>query len=289
MREIERHITRRIREFDPLSLMVLLEHHGYTGEQLFFRSHPSLCSQDTLFEAIEFKKTPTPHVVISVNMGLLGAQTCLPAYLLKQLEQAPVEAFHFLHFFDHPLLTGFFRSLYPEQDTRIFPDFKQEQRNQLLLMGLRSPSTLHLMLSLIFPELEVRVEKTMLSRNLHTRPFILGSGKLGGTHVLGSFFNSAAQGLRVQLFSDTETAVGSRPWPRVIAERLETRLFPVLGEVGVELEIFLVVRRQRSWARLTQGSFLGYDKFKGGSGQPRRLKIFSGTVLAERKCEVRGA
>lgn len=279
MAQFEEQISKRIREFDPLSLILLLEHHGYSRELVRFRSHPSYCSQTTLFEAIEFHQEPAPHVVISVNMGLLSAQTCIPSFVLNMLEQAPISAIRFLQFFDHPLLNNFFRSIYPEIDTRIFADFAGERRNQLLSLGLRSPCTLHWALALVFPELEVRVEKAVLPRTLGTRPFVLGTSGLGSSQVLGCTFTSAVYGLRVQLFSEEESAADGTPWVKVIERRLDALLFPVLSEVGVELEIFLVLRGQQSWARLSSTSFLGYDTLKGGRKQSRRLLIFSGTVL----------
>lgn len=275
----ELQVRKRIREFDPFSLILLLKYHGYGLEQLQFRSHPSICSQETLFEAIEFKKEPLPHVLVSINMGLLAAQTCLPSYLLKQMEQAPVEALRFIQFFDHPLLGNFFKSLYPERDTRIFPDLAVQRRNQLLLLGLRAPCTLHLLLRLIFPELEVRVEKAVLPRALHTSSFILGRGALASGHVLGSTFVASVQGLRARLFSDTESAANGTPWAREVVRRLEERLFPLLKAEGVDLEIFLILRGQQSWAQLNQNSYLGYDSFKGGRAQARRLLIFSGSVV----------
>lgn len=282
MPDLKLQVGKRIREFDPLSLLLVLKRLGYSLEQILFRSHPSICSQDALFEEIRFRSQPSPHVVVSVNMGLLGAQTSLPSYFLKRMDRDDIDSarfVEFIQFFDHPLLFNFFRSIYPEVDARVFPDYEENHRRQLLMLGLRSPVTMHWMFHLVFPELDVRVEKAVLQRTLETRPFILGKSNLGRDSVLGRTFAAPIHGLRVHLFSDSEFSPDGTPWVKIIGRRLDDLIFPLLRAVGVELEIFLILRGQKSWARLKSGSYLGYDAFKGAREKQRRLLVFSGNVL----------
>lgn len=282
MPDLENNISRMLHQFDPLSLILLLEHLGYDHEQILFRSHPSICSQDALFQEIEFRRHPTPHAVVSINLGLLSAQTPLPSYFLKKLEQDALDAvgfIKFLQFFDHPLLLNFFHSIYPEIHPRIFPRRKDSRRQMLLILNQRSPATLHWMFRLIFPELDVRVEKAIMQRSVHVTPFIVGEGVLGHDAVLGRSRSVPMHGRRVTLLSDTEFTPWGAPWPKEILQRLESEVFPILRAVGLDLEIFLVLRTRRSWAKLQAGSYLGYDVFKGGREQPRRILIFAGHLV----------
>jgi hypothetical protein len=77
---------------------------------------------------------------------------------------------------------------------------------------------------------------------------------------------------------DERTGMGV-PWPREIRGRMESMVFPLLKSVGIDLEVFLVIRSQTSWARLHAESFLGYDRIKGGAEQQRRVPIYRGHLV----------
>lgn len=284
MADFEVKLRKRIRDCDPISLMRLLFHQGYGREQIFFCSHPDICSREALFEEIRFLKRPYAHVLISVNMGLLSAQSPLPSYFFKRMESDVIDtaAFvQFIQFFDHFLLLNFFRSVYPETDTRIYRDYEKEQRITLQMLALRSPVTLHWIMAAVFPELLVRVEKASLKHNanLKIRPFVLGETRFGRNAVLGGRMRQAARGLKVELCTDSESASCGSPWMQVIEKRLRETVFPVLGAVGVELEIVLVLSGQRNRVVLRSGASLGYDVLKGGEAGHRYLPVFSGTIL----------
>ena len=53
-------------------------------------------------------------------------------------------------------------------------------------------------------------------------------------------------------------------------------VYPKLRTVGLDIEILLVIKSQKSFAKLHVESYLGYDKIRGGSENYRRIKIFSG-------------
>jgi hypothetical protein len=48
----------------------------------------------------------------------------------------------------------------------------------------------------------------------------------------------------------------------------------------MDLEIVLVIRAQKTWAKLDSESYLGYDKIRGGEEDYRRITIFSGRLKA---------
>jgi len=56
-------------------------------------------------------------------------------------------------------------------------------------------------------------------------------------------------------------------------------IFPLLKSVGIDLEIALVILLQRSWARLHDESYLGYDRIQGGKAEFRRIRIFQGYLF----------
>ncbi|TYT73912.1 hypothetical protein [Desulfobotulus mexicanus] len=284
MASFEGRIRKRIRDCDALSLMRLLMHHGYKMDQIFFLGHPDSCSRETLFEDIRFFQKPYSHVLISVNMGLLSAQSPLPSYFFKRMESHTLDALsfiQFIHYFDHFLLLNFFRSVYPESDTRIYSDYQKGQRSTLQMLSLRSPVTLHWVMDAVFPELTVHVRKGTLKHHarLNASAFILGTAVFGRNAVLGGSLRQPARGLRVEMFTDSETAPCGLPWMQLINRRLEEIVFPVLGAVGVELEIFLVLSGKKNPVQLRSGASLGYDVIEGGDSKHRILPVFSGCVL----------
>jgi hypothetical protein len=46
----------------------------------------------------------------------------------------------------------------------------------------------------------------------------------------------------------------------------------------MDLEIILVIRTQKTWAKLKSDSYLGYDKIRGGEESYRRIRIFTGRL-----------
>ncbi len=214
-------------------------------------------------------------------MGLLGSQSTLPSYFFKRMNQDNTDVgkfTDFMHFLDHPMLLTLFRSIYPEIDTRIFPDYEESKALQLQLLNIRSPASLHQFFQIAFPELVVKVDKTVLKREIKSRPFIVGRNSIGSNHFLGSTFKAHVQGIRVDLFSEEEFCNNGDAWVNVINRRLEQFIFPILKKAGAELEVYLVLLGEKQWARLHAGQ-LGYDVFKGGQTRARRMRVFSGNVL----------
>ena len=103
MRLLKNRTSKEIHRFDFVSLLRLLHTMGYRADQVFFRSTHNLSSQPSLLEAIEFRDGPSPRVIVSVNLGLLSAQTPLPSYFFKRVDQGFVDIdalVDFMAFFD---------------------------------------------------------------------------------------------------------------------------------------------------------------------------------------------
>ncbi|MCE5335218.1 MAG: hypothetical protein LLG06_11605 [Desulfobacteraceae bacterium] len=283
MTRLQERISKEIYRFDIISLLLLLFRMGYRQEQISFFSHFSLSSQTSLLEKIEFLEGgPQPKVNVYVNLGLLSAQTPLPSYFFHKLDRNSInaEAFaDFLAFFDRNLLGKFVLSVYPEVNPDTFPDWEVAKRQFAGMLNLRSCTTLHWLFEIVFPELGVSVEKAVLSRSLETRDIVLGKSVLDGNCVFGKRTRVPVHGVRIALASEDEKTCTGVPWPREIRERLEAMVFPLLRSVGLDLEIFLIILSQVSWARLHGESFLGYDRIKGGGLQQRRIPIYLGYLV----------
>ena len=282
--DIETKIKKKIHEFDPISLIRILEYAGYSHEDICFKSNFSFVSQKALIEDIEYYKYPVKQVVIIFNLGLLSAQSLLPSYFFKHidLDNIDTQAFiDFIGFFDHHLIHNYLFNLYPEINTSLYSDWEQTKSNFLRMLDFKSCATLHFLFQLVFPELGINAEKRTLKRLLETTFPRLGISRLGDDAVFGREITISVSGIRVTLTSDDEFTYTGKPWAKETRIRLDNFIFPLLRQVGIDLEIILVIRSQKSWAKLDDESYLGYDKIRGGKLQYRRIKIFRGHLTGK--------
>ena len=283
MTAVERNIAKRIHDFDLISLLHLLRFLGYQPEDIHFKSHLSTSSQPSLIRGIEFHGEPVRRVLIILNFGLLSAQSPLPSYFLKKLDAGYIDSSSFADFigyFDHFLIKYYLENIYPETNSNLFPDLEGTKGRYLQMLDLRSCSTLHWLLELVFPELGIRVEKVAVNRQLSTAHLRLGETILGTDAIFGKRTGVPVHGRRLTLFSEFETTDPGEPWPREVKQRLNDLVFPILGAVGMDVEVVLVIRTQKTWAKLHSESYLGYDKIRGGKEHYRRISIFSGRLRA---------
>lgn len=279
----ERKIAKKIYDFDLISLLQLLQFIGYFPEEVHFRSHLSTSSQPSLIHGIEFQSEPARSVLITLNLGLLSAQSPLPSYFLKKLDAGYINTSSFVDFigyFDHSLIKNYLLNIYPEMNKWLFPDYELTKRRFLELLDLKSCTTLHWLFELVFPELGVSVEKAALGRQLRSAPIRLGKTILGTDAIFGEKASVPVYGRRITLFSEFETTDPGQPWPKEIKQRLDDLVFPILRSVGMDLEVILVIRTQKTWAKLDSESYLGYDKIRGGKEHYRRITIFTGKLKA---------
>lgn len=281
MSELEEKISQRIHEFDIISLIRLLVSVGYSREEITFRSHNSICSQSGLIYSIEFRREPVREAIITMNMGLLGAQSPLPSYFRMKMENADISRRSFTDFigyFDHHLIRDYICNIYPEINKLFFPNWELTKRRYLHILNLKALHTLHWLFQTVFPEIGVKVENAVLSSEVQTQPVRLGETILGNDAVFGNKTSVALNGRLVTFYSDEEMTDTQIPWPKEIKNRLESLIFPVLKPLGIDLEIFLVLKSQKRWVRLHGETYLGYDRIRGEKDAYRRIHIFRGHI-----------
>jgi hypothetical protein len=281
MNELEEKVSRRIHEFDILSLLRLLMSMNYSPEEIRFRSHNSICSQPGLIHSINFMREPVREAVITMNMGLLSAQSPLPAYFRKKMENDIVGErlfIDFIGYFDHHLIRDYISNIYPEINRIFFPDWELTKRRYLQILNLKSLGTLHWLFQTVFPEIGVKVENAVLNSEVQTQPVRLGKTVLGNDAVFGNKTSVALLGRRVTFYSEAEMTDTRVPWPKEIKNRLEGLIFPVLHPTGIDLEISLILKSQKRWVRLHAETYLGYDRIRSAEDTYRRIRIFRGHI-----------
>ena len=292
MSELEHEIARRAPEFDPLALVGVLLHAGYAREEILFRSNPTDASAGSLVVSIEFHSLPPRRVVVTLNLGLLGSQSPLPSYFKQLLASGEIEEggfLEFLHFFDHHLIRGQLEGVEPELPGGAFADFDQTKRDYLRLMGLGSPSTLHWLFQLVFPELDVRVTRGTMTRTVPLDGIRLAVSRLGGSGVMGGRARVPVAGFAVTLYCEEEHSDFGHPWVEEVRRRLDSLAFPTLADASLDLRISLVIRSEKVWARLSHESYLGFDRIRGGKRRNREVLVWNGEVTPAARCLRRDA
>ncbi|NMO18640.1 hypothetical protein HPC49_12450 [Pyxidicoccus fallax] len=273
---LEQHIRERIRHFDMPALLSLLAQEGYGEHEIEYRSHRSLVHQGHLVHDIQFLHVPHRHVVLTVNLGLLGAQSPLPAFLLQEMERLdPMETARmerFLGYFDHELLRARFGGLYPEQNAALLPGWEDAAQNRLSLLNLSSPSTLHWLFAQAFPEAGVVVRREVSVQPVATRGPHLSATSLGDSTALGGFASVLTGGLEVTLFFDEGQCGTGISWATAAPQRLSHRVLPLLVHAAVPLTVCMVLRDPCAPARLQRDSYLGYAPLMG-AGNPHQAFI----------------
>ncbi len=269
-------IRARLHQFDPISLLRVLMHNGVSRRNIEFRSHHSKASQGRLMQDIELVRD---GVIIWFNLGLLSAQSPLPSYFFKEMDNGfvdPAVFEGFIGYFDHALIELYLHSIYPELNTYLFPDWSLSLRRRLCLQNLRSMAGLHWLFGLVFPEFGVEVHKVPMNRRVKTEELRLGEVTLGGDAVFGQSSSVPILGLQTTLVNQTQGTDRGRPWFEVIDERMKDVVAPILEEVGVQLELVLLIEDMESVATLAAGSYVGYDRVQAGGSNSRRLVLFKG-------------
>jgi predicted component of type VI protein secretion system len=249
-------------------------------DDIMFCSHFSSSSQSRLIESVKFQESPR-KVLITLNLGLLGAQSLLPNYLFKQVDDNTIEDQRFskfFGFFDDRLLRRFLLAIYPEYDESIVPNWETRKKASLQTLKLDSVANLHWLAQLIFPELQIRVEKLTLQRHIDLGAPILGKTQLGYQAVLGKIKKVPVLGKRITLISDEDNFKNNQPWPDEVKQRLQKLMLPTLQGIDLDLEIWLMIRSQSTSLSLKANSYLGYENIEGDAAQIRQIRIFSGRL-----------
>jgi hypothetical protein len=284
---MEARIQAEASRFDLRPLLELLAEIGYGREAVLFESTESGPSP-TLVQGVRFLKSPIATAIVSVHIGLLGDNTLLPSYFFYLIQQSPDPArfFDFLRFFDHRLIENFFAAVHPEiGDSELlsangssgrswlFGDYRAALRSFVRMAAPGSPSTLHWLVQLYFPEFRVRVKRQPFLDETDSHACRTGSSRLDGSGILGRIYTTEIPGLLVDLITDDEVDLSGREQADVVRERLDTRLLPLLAPFRLALTLRLVVRWHSSAAHVddpkaADKSFLGYNRLHGSLQRP---------------------
>lgn len=273
---------------DVVALREALLGLGYSDTEIEYRSHKSTVHRSRVVESVTFLPPPRRRAVVTLNLGLLAAQSALPSYFQQILDQQEDESLTaFLNFFSHRLLRGAVLASFPERDTSLFADYWVTRCHLLNLSGKRSLSTVHWLFCRVFPELEVAVRRTVLRRPVRARSMLLGAWGLGDGAVCGGVSYVPTSATAVSLYCDDPVTGDHRPWPLVASERLRQEVFELLHAHGVFLEVSLVLRDQETFLMLAPDQYLGYQPIRPDSTRApetrqaataRTVVLFSGEV-----------
>jgi hypothetical protein len=275
---LEALITERIRTFEFSALLDALATCGYSDASIEYRSHRTLLSQGHPIHAIAFEHYPRKRVVITVNLGLLSAQSPLPSFFLKAMDESDHDVLEdFLGYFDHHLLRARIASQTLDRDVSLVGN-KEVIEDRLRLLRPSCPSTLHWLCVLIFPEAEVKVRRITQWQSVASPGLRLGSTALGAGSAVGGFALIPQTGMEVTLCVDELLTSDGTPWALEARRRFSNRLLPWLGESALFLTLLLVLRGHSSHASLRDDSHLAYDPIAGGPERDHVVVLFSGST-----------
>ncbi len=274
---VEQRIRQRIRSFDIPALLELLGASGYGDAELEYRSHRTTVHQSHLVHDIQFIHQPRKRIIITVNVGLLSAQSPLPSFLMRTMDELDHDRLErFIGYFDHRLLQECFAGLYPERDGTLLPGWPEAAKDRLRLLRPTCPSTLHWLFRRIFPETEISVRREVRHQQVPAREMRLGASALGEGDSMGGFASIPTGGMEVRICCDEPFASNGVTWAVEALRRFETELAPLLSESVLMLTVLLVLRDREGFLRLERESHLGYDPLQGVPVHTQQVLLFSG-------------
>jgi hypothetical protein len=274
----ELRLMQRAGDFDVRALLAVLNSLGYARQDVQFRSNPENVGSRALIHSLELKRRPHPRAIVTLNLGLLGANGLLPSYFTQVVEQTadPERFYDFVGFFDHKLLDAFFSATYPESPGGLYRDFARVRRAFFHMLGVYSTSTLHWLFGLYFPELGVEVRRRPFRSATNSHALRIGGSMLDGTAVVGRTYESDAPGFTVRLSSEEEVHSNGQSWPHLVRERLERHILPEIAAFDVPLVVILRVTPHASWAQLSHVGYLGYERLRGEEDAGHQIVVFHG-------------
>lgn len=274
---LEQRIRERIRSFDIPALLTLLKTTRYAGAEIEYRGQRTAVHQSHLVHDIEFIDAPDPKVIITVNMGLLSAQSPLPSFLMQTMDQLDHDRLErFIGYFDHLLLRDCFAGLYPEREESLLPGWRRASRDRLRLLRPTCPSTLHWLFHKVYPETELSVRREVRQQRVAARELRMGASTLGEGDSMGGFAAIPTGGVEVRIHCDEPRASNGVLWAEEARRRFDAQLLPLLSETVLMLTVVLVLRDQESVLRLAADGHLGYYALQDSPAQTQQVVIFSG-------------
>lgn len=278
--EIIDRLKRRINEFDIFALLDLLEHLGLDLNQIEFKGYRGNESQPGMVRSIDFKKNG--KVSVEFFYGLLGANSPLPSYFFRMADNGEIDDLHFSEFFgfiDQALIKTWLKTMYPER-FNISYMFRESRRNWISAFSkLGSINQVKWLFDLVFPELQVRVNRIQVTNTQAARPAVIGKSKIGIEMILGHQFPTLDYRYVVKLICYDEIFRMDIPWRTEIEDRLHGRIFPLLAPLSLNMEIVLTILESKSWMTLSeQTSYLGYERLKNDQARNKQIPIHLGLI-----------
>lgn len=284
---LEQRIRERIRSFDVPALLEVLAASGYGDAEIEYRSHRTTVHQSHLVHDIQFIHRPRKRIIITVNMGLLSAQSPLPSFLMQTMDQLDHDRLErFIGYFDHLLLQECFAGLYPEREGALLPGWPEAATDRLRLLRPTCQSTLHWLFSKVFPETEISVRREVRSQRIAAPEMRLGASALGTGDSMGGFASIPTGGMEVKIFCNEPLSSSGVPWAVEARRRFEADVLPLLSETVLMLTVILVLRDQEGFLRFERDSHLGFDPLYEAPVETRQVLLFMGDTSSP---QARGA
>ena len=276
---LRRRITSHPSKFDLLALLRALKHLGYQPSDLLFRHDPEEPPGHTLIANVDFRESPTRHVAVTVNIGLLGPNSPLPSYFLRFLEEVPDrEAYlQFMGFFNHLCIKNLLSSIHPDHFGRYYEDWDSIRRSHLGICGLNSLERVQWLFSQFVPELPASIARSRFRQTGDYQPARTGITRLDGTGIMGRNYQAFKEGFVVKLHAEQERDSRGRSWAPLLEDRFRLLIQPLLKLHGVEVSLTLTIAEHASWAKLTQQGFLGYDRLREPHSGEHQVVLYDGS------------
>jgi len=276
MKPLEARINERIGSFDLPALLALLKAEGAPPPR--FESDDEMVSPTRLITSVRIGEGES---VVRIHTGLLGAATPLPAYFLARMDEENVDevkALGFLRFFDHLLLAQLISGAFPEVAPSRQP--RGESAAYLPLLHPGTPSGLHSLFAVAFPECAVTVERC--------QPVGPPRPKLLGHYTLGEAVTKTRDGepaYRVRLLVRDAGGECRLLLPERARKRFLTHLVPVLFRHGLRITLTLSHTGLKQGLCLGKEGLLGIYRLRENRGDAPELPVFKGVVDERLVCK----
>ena len=252
-------LNSRIGEFDILSLLRYLKYKGYQEGNIRFTSYQSMVSQTKLIQRV---KVYEKHVVVIINLGLLGIQTSLPTSMLEEIADRNKNTYNdtdrLLKLLDHALILNFIASVYPEISNNFFSQWEKTRRNILTLQNIHSVAFLFWLFQRVFPEFVISFDEKSVPTKVATQHVTLDHNGLDGIARLGGLALLSDLCIHIHLTLEMEHYRSRTVWVTEVEERLKNFVYPLLDNREIYLFISLA-HDFESNVRLAKDSRLGRD------------------------------
>jgi hypothetical protein len=256
---LEQRINHQIGEFDLISLLRLLKHKGYQEKFMRFDSYSSQTSQERLIRRVSINNE---HVLIVVDLGLLGIQTPLPSVMIREIKPEIGQGSFsdkLLDMLDHTLILNYISNIYPEINSEFFPDWAQTQRQTLLLQNMHSASTLFWTFQQTFPEFSLTMDNQDIEQKINALPIILNHSNLGDGSHFGGIVGTETPCIRINLYLEKEHYRHHVLWVDEVEKRLQVFIYPLVDKREIYLIISLRLPHRQKVFQLSNQTVLGRE------------------------------